>query len=190
MGRSGSGLGMALVWGVVQDHDGYIDIRSAPGKGTTVTVCFPAVRSAPETTEKDFSLKDYMGKGENILVVDDLPDQRELAAELLSQLGYIPHTADSGESAVKYLKDHTVDLVILDMIMSPGIDGLDTYREIINIHPSQKAVIATGFSASDRIQKAQEMGVGACLKKPYLLKDFAKTIREELDRRPDRVCDG
>jgi len=182
MGRSGSGLGMALVWGAVQDHDGHIDIASAPGKGTSVTIYFPAVRSDSPILQNDLALDRFKGTGERVLVVDDLQDQRELAADLLTQLGYSAKTVPSGEAAIEYLKHHQVDLVILDMIMQPGIDGLDTYKGILKIRPSQKAIIATGFSTSERIQIAQSLGAGACLKKPYLLMDMAKVIREELNR--------
>ena len=182
MGRSGSGLGMALVWGAVQDHNGYIDIQSTPGTGTFISIYFPAVRDKSPAIQPDFPIERFKGKGETLLVVDDLQDQRELAAELLTHLGYTVRTAHSGEAAIEFIKNYAADLVILDMIMHPGIDGLDTYKEILKINPSQKAIIATGFSTSDRIQTAQSLGAGACLKKPYLLEDIARTVREELDR--------
>ena len=123
-----------------------------------------------------------MGQGESMLVIDDIEEQRELAARMLMQLGYEVDSVSSGEEAIEYIQKKSVDLLILDMIMEPGMDGLDTYKKIIEIHPSQKAIIATGFSTSDRITQAQTLGAGACLKKPYLLKDMARLVREELDR--------
>jgi two-component system, cell cycle sensor histidine kinase and response regulator CckA len=182
LGRSGSGLGMAMVWGAVQDHDGYIDIQSAPEKGTVISIYFPAIQTPSPLEQKSISLDQFRGNGETILVVDDLEDQRELASELLTHLGYIVKTVPSGEAAVAHIKNHPADLIILDMIMHPGMDGLDTYKEIIKHYPHQKAVIATGFSTSKRIQTAQSLGAGPCLKKPYLLQDMARIVREELDR--------
>lgn len=182
MGRSGTGLGMAMVWGAVRDHDGYIDVQSAPEKGTTISIYLPASRIPAVRIPEELPLDGFKGKGEIVLVVDDLEQQRELASDILTQLGYAVETAVSGENAIELLKTHPVDLVILDMIMHPGMDGLDTYKEIIKIHPAQKVIIATGFSTSDRIKTAQSLGAGTCLNKPYLIKDFARTVREELDR--------
>jgi PAS domain S-box-containing protein len=182
MGRSGSGLGMTLVWGAVQDHDGYIDVQSAPDKGTAITIFFPALRNIAPAIKEDFAVDGFKGNGESVLVVDDLPEQREIAHALLTQLGYVVHMVPSGEAAIDYLKTRRVDLVVLDMIMEPGMDGLDTYKEIIRNHPKMKAVIATGFSTSERIQAAQSLGAGPCLKKPYLLQDIARIVREALDR--------
>jgi CheY-like chemotaxis protein len=182
MGRSGSGLGMALVWGAVQDHNGHIDIQSAPGKGTAVIIFFPAVRAQSHEARTDSSLEKFKGKGETILVVDDLEDQRYLAAEMLTRLGYSVKAVPSGEAAVEHLKTCPADLVLLDMIMRPGINGLETYKKILTLRPSQKAIIVTGFSTSDRIKAAQSLGAGPCLKKPYLLHDMARIVREELDR--------
>ncbi len=182
MGRSGSGLGMALVWGAVQDHQGYIDIESTPGAGTAIHIYFPALLSEVEAAAKlPFALDQYPGKGESILVVDDLKEQRDLAGQILMQLGYSVETAPSGEAAIEHIRHTPVDLIILDMIMEPGLDGLDTFREIISINPAQKAVIATGFSTSERIMEAQALGAGGCLKKPYLLEDIAKTVYEILN---------
>ena len=181
MGRSGSGLGMAIVWGAVHDHNGYIDVHSLPGRGTTISIFFPAVRSELSIKET-VPIDKFMGQGESMLVIDDIEEQRELAARMLMQLGYEVDSVSSGEEAIEYIQKKSVDLLILDMIMEPGMDGLDTYKKIIEIHPSQKAIIATGFSTSDRITQAQTLGAGACLKKPYLLKDMARLVREELDR--------
>lgn len=181
MGRSGTGLGMALVWGAVRDHEGSIDLESAPGKGTTIRIFLPATRTAFEEKPAEINLDGFRGKGETVLVVDDLEDQRTLAAEILTQLGYSAHTAQSGEAAIEVLKMRPMDLVFLDMIMHPGMDGLDTYKEILKIRPGQKAIIATGFSTSGRIKAALALGAGKCLKKPYLLKDIAPAVREELD---------
>ncbi len=187
MGRSGTGLGMAVVWGTIQDHEGYIDIHSREGEGTTFSIYLPATREKPVDMEKGFSIERYRGKGESILVVDDMEDQREIAVNMLSQLDYRVSAAASGEAAVDYLREHSVELVVLDMIMGPGIDGLETFRRILEINPSQKAIIVSGFSESKRVKEAQRLGVGAYVKKPYLLKNIAAAVRSELDRRQKEV---
>ncbi len=182
MGRSGTGLGMAVVWGTVKDHKGYIDMQSSIGKGTTFTLYFPVTRKELSKDESLLSMEDYMGKGESILVVDDVADQRDLASVMLKRLGYSATTVSSGEEAVEYMKNNSADLLVLDMIMDPGIDGLDTYRQILELHPGQRAIIASGFSETDRVREAQRLGAGAYVKKPYLLQQIGLAVRGELER--------
>ncbi|MFA7684506.1 MAG: PAS domain S-box protein [Syntrophales bacterium] len=167
MGRSGTGLGLSLVWGTLKDHNGYIDVQSAEGNGTVFTLYFPATREEPASAHAPLPMADYAGAGETILVVDDVQEQRELASRILERLNYRVVTAPSGEEACTYLLDHRVDLVLLDMIMESGMDGLDTYRRILEIHPGQKAIIVSGFSETDRVGQARGLGAGAYVKKPY-----------------------
>jgi CheY-like chemotaxis protein len=183
MGRSETGLELAVVWGTVKDHNGYIDVRSGEGEGTTFTLYFPATREKPAKVEKTAPSDSYVGKGESILVVDDVKEQRELAISMLERLGYRAEAVAGGEEAVAYLKDKKADLIILDMIMDPGMDGMETYRRIIEIHPKQKAVIVSGFSESDRVRKAQKTGAGAFVRKPYILEKLGLAVRKELDRK-------
>jgi DNA-binding NtrC family response regulator len=96
-------------------------------------------------------------------------------------LGYQVHVVGSGEAAVAYLQTHSVDLVVLDMIMGDGMDGLDTYRAISALHPAQKAIIASGFAETDRVRETQHLGAGAYVKKPFSLEIFAQAIRKELE---------
>jgi CheY-like chemotaxis protein len=182
MGRSGTGLGLAVIWGTVKDHQGYIDVQSEEGRGSTFTLYFPVTRKEISSEGDSVSISEYMGKGETILVVDDVRDQRELASEMLKKLNYKVSTVASGEDAVKYLKEHKIDLLVLDMIMYPGIDGLDTYKAILKIHPKQKAIIVSGFSESDRVHVAQTLGAGEYLKKPYVIEKLGLAVRKELDR--------
>jgi len=78
------------------------------------------------------------------------------------------------------MKDNSADLLVLDMIMDPGIDGLETYKRIIELHPNQKAIIASGFSATDRVKKLQNIGAGAYIKKPYTLEKIGIAVKTEL----------
>ena len=187
MGRSGTGLGMAVVWGTVKDHKGYIDVQSTEGKGSAFKLYFPASREKMAKKEDILPVKDYMGKGESILVVDDIEGQRELALTMLTTLGYSAHAVSSGEEAVEYLKEHSVDLILLDMIMDPGMDGLDTYKKIIKLHPQKKAIIASGFSETDRVKEAQRLGAGAYVKKPYTLEKIGLSVRDELKNNKSQI---
>ncbi len=182
MGRSGTGLGLAVVWGTVKDHQGYINVQSETGKGSTFTLYFPMTREEIKTEDVALSISEYLGKGEAILVVDDVQGQRHLAEEMLKILNYRVTSVESGEEAVAFLKEQKVDLVLLDMIMDPGIDGLDTYRMILDIHPRQKAIIVSGFSESERVNAALALGAGAYVRKPYLLEKLGLAVRHELDR--------
>ena len=182
MGRSGTGLGLAVVWGTVKDHNGYIDVQSRENEGSTFTLYFPVTREEPAQAEKNVSHLAYRGKGESILVVDDVKEQRQLAMSMLKRLGYQVRAVASGEGAVEYLKREKADLVVLDMIMSPGIDGFETYRRIRKINPRQKAVIVSGFTETDRVRKVQEMGAGEFVRKPYTMEKIGLGIRKELDR--------
>jgi PAS domain S-box-containing protein len=182
MGISGTGLGMAVVWGTVKDHKGYIHVESELEKGTTFELYFPITRKKKAGDQKSNELADYMGNGESILVVDDVKEQREIALKILSQLGYSVRLASSGEEAVKLIRNETADLVVLDMIMPPGIDGLDTFEQIISIHPNQKAIIVSGFSETNRVKKAQQLGAGAYVKKPYTLERIGMAVKAELEK--------
>ena len=182
MGRSGTGLGLAVVWGTVKDHNGHIDVQSEQGKGTTFTLYFPVTREEPGKIVQAVSPDFYMGKGEFILVVDDVKEQRELAMSILERLGYRTDAVASGEMAIEYIKKKKADLIVLDMIMGSGMDGTETYRQILEIHSGQKAVIVSGFSETNRVRKAQEMGAGAFVRKPYIIEKLGLAIRKELDR--------
>ncbi len=181
MGKSGTGLGTSVVWGTVKDHHGYIDVKSTEGKGSTFTLYFPATRQHMVNTQIPTEPREYLGRGESILVVDDVAEQRHIAVEMLKRLNYMVTSLSSGETAVEYLKTHTADLVILDMIMDPGMDGLETYEKIIAGHPGQKTVIVSGFSESDRVKKLRRLGGGPYVKKPYSLETIARATRAGLD---------
>ena len=182
MGRSGTGLGLAVVWGTVKDHDGYINIQSEEGKGSTFTLYFPVTREELSAEHIAVAISEYMGKGESILIVDDVKGQREIATMILEKLNYSVSSVKSGEEAVEFLKEHRVDLIVLDMIMDPGMDGLDTYRSILEIYPQQKAIVVSGFSESDRVKAVQSLGAGAYVKKPFVIEKLGLAVKGELNR--------
>ena len=97
-------------------------------------------------------------------------------------MGYQVATVDSGEAGVERLKQEPFDLLLLDMILGPGIDGLDTYRQILAHTPGQKAIIASGFSETERVGEALRLGARQYLKKPYTLAKLGMAVRSGLDR--------
>ncbi len=183
MGRSGTGLGLSVVWGTVKDHQGYIDVQSADNLGTIFTLYFPVTREPLSESPISVPVSEYLGKGESILIVDDVADQRELATQMLERLNYRAFAVAGGKEALEFLKTSRPDLIILDMIMEPGMDGLETYQRILEIAPRQKAVIVSGFAETERVKKTQELGAGAYVRKPYILERIGLAIRKELDRR-------
>ena len=183
LGKAGSGLGMAVVWGTVKDHNGYIDIKSTQGRGTSIMLYFPAHIKRQLSKSYSLSFNNYTGKGESILIVDDVDEQREIASGILNKLGYSAVSKSSGERAVDYLKNNSVDLILLDMIMDPGIDGLETYKRILKFNPHQKAIMASGFSETDKVKEAQKLGVKSYIKKPYSIESLGMAIRAALDKK-------
>jgi len=174
LGRSGSGLGLSIVYGIVKDHNGYIDVASSVNGGTEFIVYLPLLEE--DLTGGESKQVDIRGC-ERILVVDDLEEQRELASIILGSLGYNVSVAASGEESIELLRKGDFDVVVLDMIMEGGMDGLDTYLEILKFKPDLKVIIASGYSESDRVIEAEKRGVRAYLKKPYTMQQLGKTIR-------------
>jgi signal transduction histidine kinase/ActR/RegA family two-component response regulator len=184
MGFSGTGLGMTIVWNTINDHNGYINASSIEGKGTTFELYFPVCPEVALQEKKTLTVEEYLGHGERILVVDDVQEQREIITVLLNELGYSVNSVANGEDAVEYMKTHTndVDLLILDMIMEPGMDGLDTYEKILKIQPGIKAIIVSGFSETERVKKTMKMGAGSYIQKPYTLEKIGSALKRELER--------
>jgi PAS domain S-box-containing protein len=182
MGRSGTGLGLAIVWNSVQEHDGYIDVLTGP-RGTTFELYFPETHEEIKKSADETFLKGYQGKGEMVLVVDDVKTQREIFSSMLEYLGYRYKAVSSGEEAIEYLSKNRVDLIILDMIMEPGMSGKETYEHIIKMHPGQKAIIASGFAETDDVKVTQRLGAGTFIKKPVNMEKLGMAVREELDRK-------
>jgi len=182
MGRSGTGLGMTVVWGTVKDHKGYVDIRSAENRGTTIRLYFPASRENMAANKSSMPIDLYRAKGESILIVDDVEEQRIILSRILEKLGYRVTAASGGEEAIEYMKNNSADLVVLDMIMEPGINGLETYKQILEIHPGQKAVIASGFSETEHVRETLRLGASAYIKKPYNIEKIGLAIKDALAR--------
>ncbi len=178
MGRNGSGLGLAVVWGTVKDHNGYINLHSEKGNGSRYELYFPATRERLQKGGKRQELSDLTGNGQFIVVVDDIPVQREIATGILNRLGYTSKAVASGEEAIEYIQEHPVDLVVLDMIMKPGIDGCETFRRIKTFRPNQRAIIASGYCEIELLREIRELGVSGYIKKPYTIEAFGRAIKK------------
>ncbi|MFH0726716.1 MAG: PAS domain S-box protein [Pseudomonadota bacterium] len=179
MGRSGTGLGLAVVWNVMRDHKGYINVMTG-GSGATFELYFPVTRDELWEKDKPLSFDAFRGSGETVLVVDDEENQREILCKMLDILGYKSISVPSGEKAVAYLKDNPVELLLLDMIMTPGINGRETFERIITLYPNQRAVIVSGFAETQDVRIAQQLGAGRYLKKPIQLEKLGLAIKAEL----------
>jgi PAS domain S-box-containing protein len=182
--HSGSGLGLAVVYGVVKGHEGYIDVTSVVDEGTEFRLYLPVcLQPKPEPEEE----VQAVGGDETVLLVDDEDIPREMTARMLRQLGYTVLIARHGQEAVGMLRMSSTgskppfDLVLLDMVMEEGFDGLDTYREMSGICPAQKCLLISGFSDGDRVREAQRLGAGGFLQKPFSVNQLARKVRVELD---------
>ncbi len=180
MGRSGTGLGLAVVWGIVKDCKGYIEVKSAKDEYTSFYLYFPVSRDEFLEEKSSIPIDELLGNRERILVVDDISEQRNIASAILSRLRYSVTMASSGEEAIKFMADDSADLIVLDMIMEGGMDGLDTYRNILKFHPGQKAVIASGYAETDRARETIRLGAGEYVMKPYTLEKIGLAVKSQL----------
>ncbi|MBI9089519.1 MAG: PAS domain S-box protein [Desulfobacterium sp.] len=185
MGRSGTGLGLTIVWNTVQDHGGYVDITSN-ANGTRFDLFFPSVGLGVAENPKEVSMDEIMGTGQKVLVVDGLPAQREIACRILDLLGYESHAVESGPGALAFMEKNRVDLVVLDMTMDSGIGGFTTYREMKKIAPDLRAVVASGYAKKCDVVEIQKLGAGSFIQKPYTVVDMGKAIKEELSNEGDK----
>lgn len=117
------------------------------------------------------------GKGEHLLIVDDDGVVRNMLARMLGNLGYSVIAVASGEEAVAYLEQTQVHLVLLDMVMSPGINGRETYERILAVRPGQRAIVVSGFADSDEIRQIRQLGVSLLVKKPFTIQELGSAVK-------------
>ncbi len=182
MGMSGTGLGLSVVWNTVQDHHGGIIVTSSE-KGTIFDLYFPVSRSAVIEESANEDVGSILGNGESILIIDDESLQQEIASGMLSYLGYKTSYVSSGREAIDWLETNSVDILLLDMIMPSGLSGLQTYIEILKKNPGQKAIIASGYSQNDDVERTLKLGAGRFIKKPYTMELLGKAMKHELKKR-------
>jgi two-component system, cell cycle sensor histidine kinase and response regulator CckA len=185
MGRSGTGLGLTVIWNTVRDHHGYIDLASNRA-GSRFDLYFPiSSLDTKKAWQDSLLLESLFGKGEKILIVDDEESQRKIACLVLEQLGYTPFGVDSGRSAVEYIKNKSVDLIILNMFLEPGMDGCETFTEILKYTPKQKAVITAGHCSQEDLNKIRLLGISQYITKPYSTACIGRAIKLEIERKTD-----
>ena len=178
----GTGLGLAMAYGIIKQHKGYITVYSEPEKGTTFRIYLPAVKSAEEVVVKAEAEPLPSRGNETILVAEDDTALRKLFLTVLQAYGYNVIPAEDGEEAIKkfrYNKDK-IQLVMLDMIM-PKKSGKEAYDEIIKLRPGIKTLFSSGYTA-DRIDKDSMLKKGFdFIMKPVSPKDLLRKIRGMLD---------
>ncbi|OGP79983.1 MAG: hypothetical protein A2Z13_06330 [Deltaproteobacteria bacterium RBG_16_64_85] len=180
----GSGMGLAMVYGIVKNHGGWIDARSADGRGTTFRILLPAspmMLAVPTALPKPELLA---GGTETILFVDDEESLRLLATETLGSLGYTVLTARNGiEALARYAENRReIALVILDLIM-PEMGGVETFRRLREIDPAARVLISSGYAGDDQSEMLLAEGVAGFLRKPYRIGALAGAIRQAIGRR-------
>jgi ActR/RegA family two-component response regulator len=206
-GQSGTGLGMAIVYGTVQDHNGYIDVQSNIKKGTDFIIYFNSVIQDDKSSPEYDSVSDYknsfdhksipeyenitdyktinenlMGFNENILIIEDQKNQLDMTKTILESLNYTIKCAHNTQSAVSLVKKDLFDLIIFDMLLDNNETGLDCYKEILKINPQQKALIISGFSKTEKVKTAQKLGAGKFIRKPFTINIIAQAVKEELSK--------
>lgn len=177
LGRSGTGLGLAIVWNTIREYGGSITVASGT-TGTVFELFFPV--SLEEVQEVEGEMASLQGHGERILIVDDEQQQRDLGVQILLLLGYEAEAVVSGEEALALLQERAMDLLVLDMIMDPGMNGRETYEAIVKISPRQRALIASGFSENDEVLKTQGLGAGEFIRKPYTVEQLGRAVQKAL----------
>ncbi len=181
---SGTGLGLAMVYGIIKGHGGYIMCYSEPGEGTTFKIYLPVMEGDPARNETETNRNAAVPEGgsETILLVDDEEILRDIGKDILEKFGYTVLLAADGESALELYRENPEDisLVILDIVM-PGMGGKECLEEILKVNPQAKVVMASGYSINGRVKEVLDGGARAFIKKPYELKRVLGEVRKVLD---------
>ncbi len=180
MGKSGTGLGLSIVWNIVQDHNGWIETRDN-NPGALFNIYLPATHDSVCSLQDIQPVDSLRGQGEKILLIDDQPEQNEIIASALQEIGYLTHSVTSGEAGISYIKSHPVDLILLDMMMGDGLNGCETYENILQINPGQEAIVISGYANSEEILKIKNLGVSKFIEKPVTISKIALAIKQSLD---------
>jgi len=177
----GTGMGLAMVYGIVKNHGGHIDVESVEGQGTTFRVYLPPAKTGVARAGEIPEERVVTGSG-RIMIVDDEPLVLKVGARMLSVLGYEVICAPGGPEAIDTYRetDKDIDLVVLDMIM-PDIDGQECFRALKKINPDVKAVLCTGFGRDGKAQELLNEGIQGFVQKPYELGRLSVAVAEVLN---------
>lgn len=177
----GTGLGLAVVHGIVQSHDGAISVESRPGAGTTFRILFPVVIAPPAEARQPKAPPMPRGNGELILFVDDEASVLALAEAMLKNLGYTTKGCSHPEQALEVFREHCheIAMVVTDLSM-PGMSGLDFAREVLKIHPPAKIILTSGYTGDLDQEQCGRLGFRGLLTKPFPLRVLAETVATAL----------
>lgn len=181
----GTGLGLATVYGIVKQHEGWIQVVSQPGQGTTFSIFFPATAERVETKSADIALEgELRGGKETILIVEDEPVLRDMTQTILQGCGYRTLEAASGREAFQVWEQHreSIDLVLTDMVMPEGVSGMELAERLVAAKPGLRIIFASGYSMDDLDTAFVRDGHAVFLQKPYTHLTLARTVRKCLDK--------
>ncbi len=177
----GTGLGLAMVYGIVKGHNGWIDVESTPGKGASFSIYLPMTK-VQTIVEDEETAKELHGGYEMVLIVDDEESVRNYGQALLENFGYTAITASDGIKALEIYNQEKekINLVILDLSM-PRKSGRETLNDLLKINPSIKVIVSSGFDKSGPIQELLEMGAKGFVQKPYRMEEMLGVVRKVLN---------
>jgi len=178
----GRGLGMCLVYNILDLHSGFVDIYSELGQGTVVQLYLPEEKPSFTSNQQQAVIAAFNGSG-TVLVCDDEGIMRQVAGNILRRFGFDVLVAGDGMSALEiYQKNHTsIRLVLLDMLM-PQMNGLEVFREMKKLNPNVKVLLSSGFGKGERVVEALEEGVKGFLQKPYGFEKLGNAVFNALDK--------
>jgi CheY-like chemotaxis protein len=177
---AGTGLGLAVVHGVMKDHGGTVEVESEPGQGTRVRCMFPSLLN--ESGERDIPAEGtHRGEGERILLVEDEETLAQVGKRRLESLGYEATVATVSTHALEIFREqpHAFDLVVTDYSM-PGMGGLDLAKELLGLRPGLPIVMVTGFMEELPIELLRSAGIRRLLTKPLTTSELGSAIHEVL----------
>ena len=182
----GTGLGLATVYGIVKQHDGWVEANSEPGKGSTFDVFFPASDEVPAAAKKEtsFTAPVVTGGTETVLIVEDEPVLRNMARVILEECGYQILEASSGTEAFEVWNRQAsrIDLLLTDMVMPEGISGVDLAEKLLASRPQLRIVFTSGYAANEVNREVLARTRARFLPKPYTHDELARAVRECLDK--------